>query len=254
MILVLTYHKVLRDPRSDPDLYTTSIDTFARHLDLLAQSGIRPLVPSDLPRSREGNEDRKEPAYLLTFDDGTQDHFENVLPLLERYQRRAVFFVPTSKINREGYVTSPGLQEMSARGQTIGLHGHEHRRLDLLGEEDIRVQMQLSIEQIQKATGQRPCIFAPPGGFINGRVRQTALDSGVQVIRTMRWGYNKHPDLTALACVPVNRYMTERQFRNVLEFRSRALTYTLKQAAKRLLPMSVYVSFRDALMGWLKGK
>src|SRR5690349_17401730 len=112
--------------------------------------------------------------------------------------------------------------------------------MDDLGDEDIHVQMQLSIEQIQQLAGQQPRIFAPPGGFINGRVRRVALDSGVQVIRTMRWGYNKHPDLTALACVPVNRYMTERQFRNVLQFRSRAVTYTLKQAAKRVLPMSVY--------------
>jgi peptidoglycan/xylan/chitin deacetylase (PgdA/CDA1 family) len=251
MILVLTYHKVLRDPRSDPDLYTTGRDTFARQLDLLAQSGIQPLSLSELAQWKE---DRKEPGYVLSFDDGTEDHFENVLPLLERHQRQAVFFVPTSKINKEGYVSTDELQEMSRRGQTIGLHGHEHRRMDELADEDIHVQMELSIARIEKATGQRPRLFAPPGGFINGRVRRAALASGVQVIRTMRWGYNKHPDPTALGCVPVNRYMTERQFRNVLEFRSRAVTYTLKQAAKRMLPMSVYVSFRDALMGWLKGK
>jgi peptidoglycan/xylan/chitin deacetylase (PgdA/CDA1 family) len=251
MILVLTYHKVLRDPRSDPDLYTTSSDTFARHLDLLAQSGIRALSPAEL---LQWSHDRKEQAYVLTFDDGTQDHFENVLPLLERHQRQAIFFLPTSKMGREGYMSTDMLGELSRRGQMIGLHGHEHRRMDDLGDEDIRVQMQLSIEQIKQLTGEQPRIFAPPGGFMNARVRRAALDSGVQVIRTMRWGYNKHPDLTALACVPVNRYVTERQFRNVLEFRSRAVTYALKQAAKRVLPMSVYASVGDALMGWVRGK
>jgi peptidoglycan/xylan/chitin deacetylase (PgdA/CDA1 family) len=251
MILVLTYHKVLRDPRGDPDLYTTSSDTFARHLDLLAQSGIRPLSPPELLQSPR---DRKEPAYVLTFDDGTQDHFDNVLPLLEQHQHQAIFFVPTCKLGRDGYLSTDTLAELSRRGQVIGLHGHEHRRMDELGEEDIRVQMQLSIEQIERVAGQQPRTFAPPGGFMNARVRRAALDSGVQVIRTMRWGYNKHPDLTALACVPANRYMTERQFRNVLEFRSRAVTYALKQAAKRVLPMSIYASVRDALMGWLRGK
>src|SRR4051812_26670587 len=165
MILVLTYHKVLRDPRSDPDLYTTSSDTFARHLDLLAESRIRPLGPAELAQWQAEN-DRKEPACVLTFDDGTEDHFKNVLPLLERHRRQAVFFVPTSKIGREGYLRGDELKEMSRRGQTIGLHGHEHRRLDELGDEDIHVQMQLSMEQIQNLTGQRPRLFAPPGGFI----------------------------------------------------------------------------------------
>src|SRR3954470_3773109 len=146
MILVLTYHKVLRDTRSDPDLYTTSSDTFARHLDLLAQSGIRPLSPPELLQWQAGDKDRKEPAYVLTFDDGTQDHFENVLPLLERQHRHAIFFVPTSKVGRDGYLSTDTLRELSRRGHMIGLHGHEHRRMDELGEEDIRVQMQLSIE------------------------------------------------------------------------------------------------------------
>ncbi len=250
MILVLTYHKVLRDPQSDPDLYTTSIDAFARHLDLLANSAIYPLSPPTIPRWK----DQPQPAYVLTFDDGTRDHFENVLPLLEQHHRQAVFFVPTSRVGRESYVSAESLREMSRRGHTIGLHGHDHRRMDDMAAEDIHVQMQLSIENLEKLTGARPTIFAPPGGFINGRVRRAALDAGVNVIRTMRWGYNKHPDLTALCCVPINRYMTERQFRQVLQFRSRALTYMLKQTVKRLLPTGVYVSFRDALLGWLRGK
>ena len=41
---------------------------------------------------------------------------------------------------------------------------------------------------------------------------------------------------------------------DVLQFRSRALTYTMKQAIKRLLPGTVYVSLRDALLGWLRAK
>src|SRR5206468_832109 len=103
----------------------------------------------------------------------------------------------------------------------------EHRRMDELGEEDIHAVMRLSIEQIKQVTGKQPRFFAPPGGFMNAQVLRVALDAGVQVIRTMRWGYNKHADLTALACVPVNRYTTERQFHNTLQFRSSAVTYAL---------------------------
>ena len=249
MILFLTYHKVLPDPHQNPEFYTTGTKTLERQLDLLAGSRIRPISPTEL----QDWKGRPEPGYVLSFDDGTRDHFENVLPLLDRFQRKAVFFVPTSKLDREGYLSGAELREMSRRGHSIGLHGHDHRRVDEMSEEDIRAQTLLSSEHIERLTGTKPTIFAPPGGFMNERVRQAAMDAGVKVIRTMQWGYNKNPDLTSLCCVPVNRYTTEREFRDVLDFRSRALTYALKEAVKRLLPTSVYVSLRDALMGRVRG-
>jgi hypothetical protein len=62
----------------------------------------------------------------------------------------------------------------------------------------------------------------------------------------MRWGYNQKPDFAALECVPVNRHLTERKFRQVLEFRrGSAVLYATKQIAKRLLPGRTYNSLRD---------
>jgi len=92
-----------------------------------------------------------------------------------------------------------------------------------------------------------PVMFAPPGGFINKRVRDVALEYGVQAIRTMRWGYNKTPDLAALDCVPLNRFMNETQFRRALQFQSRAFTYALKEMTKRLIPGATYEALRGIL-------
>jgi len=245
MILILTYHKVLRQPESRPDFYTIGADEFLRQLDLLVQSGYRALQPEDLM----GYQSDSKPAYLLTFDDGTRDHYEVVLPLLARYKTRGIFFVPTAKLDREGYLSTEQAQEMSRLGQTIGLHSHEHRRLDTLGEEDIRVQMELSQQKLEKITGAKPVVFAPPGGFINRRVRNVAIECGVRVIRTMHWGYNKSPDLEALDCVPLNGFMSQARFRQVLEFQSMAITYTLKQITKRLMPGPAYQALRDLLFG-----
>ena len=242
MILVLTYHKVLRGPDPDSEFYTLQAEQLERQLELLAQSGLHALSPEKLV----GFEPPSQGAYLLSFDDGTVDHYEVVLPLLARYGCRAVFFVPTAKLDRPGYLTSNRVTEMSRAGQTIGLHSHEHRRMDGLGEEDIRVQMQLSRQIIGDLTGKRPVFFAPPGGYINRRVRDIALESGIRVIRTMRWGYNQKPDFAALECVPINRHFTEGKFRQVLEFRrGSAMLYATKQIAKRMLPSRTYNSLRD---------
>ena len=246
MILVLTYHKVLRGPDPKSGFYTLQAGQLERHLELLAQSGLQALSPEKLV----GFEPLSQPAYLLTFDDGTADHYEVVLPLLARYGCRAVFFVPTAKLDRAGYLTSKLVTELSRAGQTIGLHSHEHRRLDRLGEEDIRAQMQLSHRIIGDLTGERPVFFAPPGGYMNRRIRDIALETGVRVIRTTRWGYNQNPDLGALQCIQVTRHFTEAEFRRVLEFRRRsAVLYAAKEIIKKAIPSRTYESLRDMMFG-----
>ena len=169
------------------------------------------------------------------------------MPLLGKYQLRAIFFVPTSKLNQPGRLTSQMVKEIHKAGHTVGLHSHEHRRLDRLVEEDIRVQIELSQSIIGDLTGALPIIFAPPGGYIDHRVHDVALETGVRVIRTMRWGYNRHPNLTGLECIPLNRHSTEIEFRRILEFRSLALAYAAKQIARKLVPEKFYEPLRSSL-------
>jgi len=246
MILVLTYHKVLRGPDPESGFYTLQARQLERQLELLAQSGLHALSPEKLVCFEKPS----QRAYLLSFDDGTVDHYEVVLPLLARYGCRAVFFVPTAKLDRAGYLTSKRVTELSRAGQTIGLHSHEHRRLDRLGEGDIRVQMQLSHRIIGDLTGERPVFFAPPGGYMNRRIRDVALETGIRVIRTTRWGYNQSPDLTALQCIQVTRHFTEAEFRRVLEFRRRsAVLYAAKEIIKKTIPSRTYESLRDMVFG-----
>jgi peptidoglycan/xylan/chitin deacetylase (PgdA/CDA1 family) len=119
--------------------------------------------------------------------------------------------------------------------------------MDTMSAEEIREQMRLSNTGLEKLTGARPSILAPPGGFINAQVRSLAVESGVKVIRTMRWGYNKKLDLTNLQCVPINSRTTEKNFNDALRFRSMNLTYGLKETLKKILPMTVYQRVRDKL-------
>src|SRR5258706_12952563 len=104
MILFLTYHKVLRGPESKPELYTVQAGQLQRHLELLAKKGLRSLPVRELiggeaaratpDRASRGPANASKPdrescapaaepvSFLLTFDDGTVDHYEIVLPLL----------------------------------------------------------------------------------------------------------------------------------------------------------------------------
>jgi len=171
------------------------------------------------------------------------------MPVLARYKQRAIFFVPTSKLDRAGYLRTETVRKMSQEGHVIGSHSHEHRRLDWMVEEDIRVQLQLSQKIVGQITGERTLIFAPPGGYITPRVRDIAVETGMRVIRTMKWGYNPDPDFVSLDSIPVNRHLTEMEFRRILEFRSMAMMYRGKQIAKRIMPSKLYETVRAFLFG-----
>ena len=241
MILFLTYHKVAARAEDDTDFYTVSRDSFSRQLQALTVAGKPPLDPVAL----RGTPPSPKEQCFLSFDDGTQDHHEIVFPLLQRLGRRGVFFVPTAKLDRPGYLTSAQLRELAAAGHTIGCHSHDHKRLDVMSPEEIQRQLDTSRKILHDTTGVEPWIFAPVGGFVNATVRDAARRSGLRVIRTMRWGFNRRPNFAALETIPINRHTTDREFENMLAGRQSRLLYFGKQAAKAMVPGRAYERLRS---------
>lgn len=249
MILFLTYHKVSGGNGGEPDFYTVSRDQLAGDLQALAAAGYQPLNVASLLEQN----DFPGRNYVLSFDDGTLDHYEVVFPLLRERDCRAVFFVPTSRLDRPGYMASAHLREMAGAGQTIAFHSHDHKRLDTMTDGEMRDQMRKSRDIIGGITGVSPWIFAPVGGFITPHVREVAQGFGVRAIRTMRWGYNNTVDLTALETIPLNRHTTRREFHEILEAHQSRSLYVGKQAMKALIPMRSYEQLRG-LVFRLAGK
>ncbi len=249
MLLFLTYHKICANA-SAQDFYSVSRDRFVKHLDALAAAG---LAPQPLSPASAATASTTVRSYL-SFDDGTQDHCEVVLPLLKQAGLRAVFFVPTAKLDRPGYLTRAQLRELAETGQTVGCHSHEHKRMDTMRPDEVQRQFELSRKILREVIGTEPWIFAPPGGYMDKRVRAIALETGLRVIRTMRWGYNKRLDLTRLETVSPNRFTTEADFRRVLELRDRRFSYVVKEASKRLLPERTYARLRDFVHQFPRGK
>src|SRR6185437_13583572 len=97
-----------------------------------------------------------------------------------KYKCQGVFFVPTAKVDKPGYLTRANLRDLTLAGHVIASHSHEHERLDLSSQSEIRGQIARSQEILHDITGIRPIIFAPPGGFINSLVTETALGLGMR--------------------------------------------------------------------------
>jgi peptidoglycan/xylan/chitin deacetylase (PgdA/CDA1 family) len=244
MIPVFTYHKVSAgDAGGGPEFYTVSRGQLARQLDALKFAGRRCVGAEALLEGREVTGEN----FILSFDDATQDHYDIVFPLLQKRGLHAVFFVPTAKLNQPRRLTDAQVRELACAGQTIGLHSHEHERLDVLDDDELREQFRMSRDIISNLIGGQPWIFAPPGGFLNEHVREVALGFGARAIRTMRWGYNQTLDLTALETIPINRYTDDRKFSRILTSRETPFMYSGKEAVKALIPARAYERLRSLL-------
>lgn len=251
MIFFLTYHRVSEGAdQGRENFYTVSGVQLARQIEMLRARGLECLKMDELLRAATVPENK----YILSFDDGTADHYETVLPLLQKYGSQGVFFLPTSKVNKPGYLSDAQVRKMAAAGHVIGIHSHDHRRLDVLPKNEIRQQITLSQNIIADLTGAKPVVFSPPGGFINARIRETAVETGVRVIRTMRWGYNRQPDLLAMETIPLNRYVSEKRFLGILESNNPRFLYAGKEALKRLIPLWGYEAIRRLLFKFTQPK
>jgi peptidoglycan/xylan/chitin deacetylase (PgdA/CDA1 family) len=243
LFLFLTYHRVLAKTSDQPEFYDVPASRFEQQLEMLKTAGFKCVAADQLLASKAP----EAGSFILSFDDGTKDHLEIVAPILKQQDCRATFFVPTAKLNGPKYLSDEGVKQLSSQGHAIGLHSHEHRRMDRMSKTEIAEQMRISQQKIESLTARKSELFAPPGGFMSAAVRETVAQFRVRLIRTMHWGYNRHLDLLNVQCIPINSRTSEKQFRNMMQFRSVSLGYTLKQTAKSVLPGALYQKLRDKL-------
>lgn len=244
MITILTYHDIVT--HGDPDKrdhYTVSFDFFRQQLEVLQSAGMVAVDPKRLQEpSRLGSA-----ACFLTFDDGRAEHASLTAPLLEASGIRGVFFVPTQRIGREGYVGKADVKKMAAAGHIFGLHGHDHRRLDTLSAADLREDFARSSELVHSLTGEAPWIFAPVGGYGSKALDAMARSFGIRAIRTMRWGLNQRPDPFSLETVPINQDLDHQELQKILQLGSFGRGYRTKELVKSLVPESWYHRIRQTL-------
>lgn len=124
-----------------------------------------------------------ERGVVLTFDDGTSDWLDHVLPALERHVVPATFYVATSFIDER--VDFPGggrpldwaaLRELASSNLvTIGSHTHRHLLLDRLAPQEVDTELDRSVELLGEQLGVRAEHFAYPKAVAGSRAADAAV-------------------------------------------------------------------------------
>ena len=141
---ILEYHMVKDDAKPDEVRYAVPPAEFAAQLDYLAQEGYTTITPQDYARARKGKQELPAKPVILSFDDGYEDNWRVVLPMLQERGMKAVFYVVTNDIGQPGYMTWDNLFELEHSGMEIGSHTANHIPLTTLTPTEQRDELRLS--------------------------------------------------------------------------------------------------------------
>lgn len=123
------------------------------------------------------------PGVVLTFDDGTTDWTEHVLPALERHRVPATFYVATDFVDRgvpfpgDGRPISwAGLADLASSDLvTIGNHTHRHQLLDRLDPSAIDEELDRANDLLAEHLGDTPTHFAYPKAVAGSAAAEEAV-------------------------------------------------------------------------------
>lgn len=156
---VLMYHAVSDQTWGLEGLFLSPSDMEAQ-LKYLTENGYDPIFFSDLPHLNQ----YKKPV-ILTFDDGYNNNYTDLYPLLQKYNVKATIFVIPSSVGGQYSMTAAQIKEMADSGLvSIQSHTQDHKELASLSAEQQKQQFAQSQLAIARMTGRIPSVLSYPSG------------------------------------------------------------------------------------------
>ena len=156
---VLMYHAVSDQTWGLEGLFLSPSDMEAQ-LKYLTENGYDPIFFSDLPHL-----DQYKKPVILTFDDGYNNNYTDLYPLLQKYNVKVTIFVIPSSVGGQYSMTAAQIKEMSDSGLvSIQSHTQDHKELASLSAEQQKQQFAQSQLAIARMTGRIPSVLSYPSG------------------------------------------------------------------------------------------
>jgi peptidoglycan/xylan/chitin deacetylase (PgdA/CDA1 family) len=166
---VLMYHYVEPLPPNADDIrrgLTISPELFRDHLAYLQQQGYQTVSFAQVYDALMTGSPLPPKPIILTFDDGYDNHYHIVFPLLQEFGMIGTFYVITAALDnqRSGYITWEQAAQMAQAGMEIGAHTKNHVELRGRSYDVLVYEVIGSIESVTAHIGQRPITFSYPVG------------------------------------------------------------------------------------------
>lgn len=218
-IPILLYHYVeyVTDER---DFIRESLNVpphvFEAQIKTLKDAGYKFIWPKEIPNLLKDPQNRQNKYAILSFDDGYEDFYTDVFPILKKHNIKAVNYVVSNFRNKLNYMKDAQIKDLVESGLVeIGSHTYSHPRLDIIEETAANNEVLLGKKSLEEAFNIHIESFAYPYGGHNettekfvesaGFTTAVTLDEGTMVTRELlfrlmrvRPGHNMGADLLAI--------------------------------------------------------
>ena len=159
-LISIMYH------RFDESKYPSTniqLDIFKKQLEIIKNQEIKYIHPKNFEKSLKNK--KKERKILLTVDDGLLSFYENAWPILKEKKIPFILFVNTREVGTYNYMNWDQILELYNSDKVeIGNHSHSHEYLVDESAEQIRKDIQTSIDIFKKKLGKNSEFFSYPFG------------------------------------------------------------------------------------------
>lgn len=149
---ILMYHNVVIDEKNSGGL-TISVAKLESQFRYLAENKYATFHLSDL----ENKSQLPKKSVVITFDDVTENQLLYAVPLLEKYNLKATFFVPFAYVGKtdewnHGHEKIMSFEQLRSLPDIVelGLHSYAHKKYDTLSEAEINDDFENCFKSIEK--------------------------------------------------------------------------------------------------------
>ena len=183
-VVTFLYHEVSDDPDSTGFVRKSSLpykhkkEEFIKNIEAIKSSQIRPISINQLDENSEKHK------ILLTFDDGGKSAMY-ITDVLDKYSLLGHFFITTSKIGSQTFLSKKDIKSIFKRGHIIGTHSHSHPSpfFNLKIEEMIK-EWSTSIDILEQILGSKIFCASVPGGDMDKNTIKSARECNIKYLFT----------------------------------------------------------------------
>jgi peptidoglycan/xylan/chitin deacetylase (PgdA/CDA1 family) len=155
----------------------------------------------------------------LTFDDDDDNQYTEGVPLLQKYGFTATFFIQTVTLDKENYMTSDQVKELSSLGYDVQPHTWDHHMItEYETDEDWELQIAGPKKTLEELTGKEASLLAYPFGIYDAASAEKLKSYGYKGAFRLREMMDDAADpVFAIKRYIANPYFTDEQLQLVLE-------------------------------------
>ena len=197
---ILMYHSV-----GDNDVFfTVALETFSRQLDYLKKNNYQVVSLSDLVERLEKGRKIPLQTVVLRFDDGYRDNYDNVFPILKKYNFPATIFLTVGRVGQKlnnsqnlplEILDWLEIREMEQSGLVdFQPHGLTHQKLDKISPIEAAKEIGEAKNLMEKELNKKREFFSYPFGRYNQSIIRLLKKYGFRAGLSLRDGRVKKGD------------------------------------------------------------